>query len=78
MTPEITSHDSFSLHVYPERGVRHHRPHCHVRRSDGGAETVVAITSLEVIVGPALSRKERRALRGDRDVLARAWKEQHD
>lgn len=78
MTPEITSHDSFSLHVYPERGVRHHRPHCHVRRSDGSAETVVALASLEVIIGPALSRKERRALREDREILVAAWSELHD
>jgi hypothetical protein len=78
MTPEISNHDRFSFHVYPERGERHHRPHCHVRRSDGSAETVVALASLEVIIGPALSRKERRAVFEDRQKLLEAWGRQHD
>jgi hypothetical protein len=73
MTPEISNHDQFAFHVYRERGQPHHLPHCHVRRSDGSAETVVAIASLKVIVGPALSRKERRALEEDRETLSEAW-----
>jgi hypothetical protein len=78
MTPEISNHDNFSLHVYCERGQPHHRPHCHLRRSDGSAETVVAIASLEVIVGPALSRQERAALREMQPELIEAWEERND
>lgn len=78
MTPEVAQHDQFCFHVYRERGQRHHQPHCHIRRSDGSAETVVALISLKVIVGPQPSRKERKALREDRAALIAAWKERNE
>lgn len=78
MTPEISNHDQFSLHVYRELGQPHHLPHCHVRRSDGSAETVVALPSLAVIVGPVLSRKERRCLEEDQDLLVEAWESHNE
>ena len=78
MTPEIARYDQFALHVYCERGGPHHLPHCHVRRGDGSAETVVSLTTLKVIVGPALDRDEREALLTERNALVEAWSEHND
>jgi Domain of unknown function (DUF4160) len=78
MPPEIARYDRFAFHVYCERGAPHRLPHCHVRRGDGSAETVVSIATLKEIVGPALSRDEREALRAERDALVKAWREHND
>lgn len=39
----------------------HPPPHCHLRRSDG-SETRIAIPSLIVMTGPALSKQEKAYL----------------
>jgi Domain of unknown function (DUF4160) len=78
MTPEIARYDQFAFHVYCERGAPHHLPHCHVRRGDGSAETIVSLATLKVIVGPALARDEREALLAERNALIDAWSEHND
>jgi hypothetical protein len=72
MTPKVVCEPQFSLYVYGERN-RHHLPHCHVRRRDGRAETVVSLVSLEVIIGPALTAHERGAIRANQDKLCDEW-----
>ncbi|MFP9097928.1 DUF4160 domain-containing protein [Flavobacterium sp. RHBU_24] len=46
----------------------HPPPHCHLRRSDG-SESRVAIPSLKVMTGPALSKKEKEAILDQLDEL---------
>jgi len=78
MTPAVVREDQFSLHVYPERGERHHQPHCHIRRRDGSAETVISLLTLDVLAGPSASAAERAALRDNSKDLNDAWKRQNE
>lgn len=75
MSPEIERRDRLSLHVYRERGGRHHRPHAHLRRYDGAAETVVGLPLLEVIVGPPVTGQEMTVLLECLQRLLDAWEE---
>lgn len=75
MSPEIERRDRISLHVYRERGAQHHRPHAHLRRHSGGAETVVGLPLLDVIVGPAVSGEEMAVLLDCLQRLLDAWEE---
>jgi hypothetical protein len=73
MTPEIIREARFSLHIYGERGAQHHLPHVHIRRRDGGAETVVSLPLLHVIVGPTPSRAEIEVLEASLSTLISEW-----
>ncbi len=75
MSPEIERRDRISLHVYRERGVRHQRPHVHVRRHDGRAETVLGLPLLDVIAGPAVAGEEMAVLLDCLQRLLDAWEE---
>lgn len=61
------------VYVYAEVGGKHHMPHCHVHWKD--ARTVVAIPSLEVIVGRKLSKRVHITLKDHLEEIAAAWKE---
>lgn len=73
MSPEIERRDRVSLHVYRERGGRHHRPHAHVRRQDGSPETVVGLPLLDIIVGPPVTGDEMSVLLDCLQRLVDAW-----
>jgi len=73
MAPEIIRKSRFSLHVYSERGSRHHLPHCHIRRHEGGAETVVSLTLPKVLIGPEPTANEWKALVDGQQQLKDEW-----
>jgi hypothetical protein len=75
MSPAIIRTDRFSVHVYSERGAPHHRPHCHLRRRGGGAETVIALPLLDAIVGPPLSNEELEIVAANLQRVVDAWDE---
>ena len=69
--PKILTLDGFTVHVYAEHGSQHNLPHCHVRTSE--ADTVVAIPTLDVLVGPSLPRWVRDSLAESVNELVRVW-----
>jgi hypothetical protein len=75
MSPEIERRDRISLHVYRERGGRHHRAHAHVRRLDGEPTTVVGLPLLDVIIGPQITGAEMQVLLECLQRLLHAWEE---
>lgn len=78
MTPEIVREDRFSLHVYGERGGKHHLPHVHIRRHDGSPDSVLSLPLLNLIVGPPPSKAERTALMDSLATLVAEWSELND
>lgn len=62
MSPEVERRERISLHIYRERGGRHHRPHVHLRRRDGAPTTVLGLPLLDVIVGPPATGEEMEVL----------------
>ncbi|MHB8695910.1 MAG: hypothetical protein ACYDHH_32245 [Solirubrobacteraceae bacterium] len=75
MTPEIVREGRFSLHVYGERGGKHHLPHVHIRRHDGSPGSVVSLPLLNLIVGPEPSSAERTILVDSLPALVAKWSE---
>jgi hypothetical protein len=75
MSPEIERRDRISLHVYRERGGRHHRPHAHLRRHDGRPTTVVGLPLLDVIIGPPVNGLEMNVLLECLQRLLDAWEQ---
>lgn len=73
MSPEIVRRDTFSLHIYREFGGQHHLPHCHVRRRDGAAETLVSLPLLDLIAGPEPSKAEWEVIVECLQELINAW-----
>lgn len=73
MSPEVIRHHRFSIHVYAEHGGRHHLPHCHVRRHDGDAESVVSLPLLDLLAGPALAPHEWKQLLDSLQQIVDAW-----
>lgn len=73
MNSEIVQSDSCSLHVFgPRRGSKE-MPRCHVRRRNGGAETVVELPFVEVIAGPPLDGEEIKAILEHMQELLDEW-----
>ena len=64
--------ENISVYVYREIGERHKMPHCHVRTSIG-EETVVALPTMEIIVGADLSREAMDMLIGNLEQICDAW-----
>lgn len=78
VTPEILRGDRFSLHVYGERGGKHHLPHVHIRRHDGSPGSVLSLPLLNLIVGPPSSKVERTVLVDNLPALVAKWNELND
>ncbi len=68
---KVAQRGRFSVYVYDERGERHHRPHCHVRWSDGEAR--VALPTLERLAGDELPAAARKLVEDHAADLAAAW-----
>lgn len=78
MTPEIVREDRFSLHVYGERGGKHHLPHVHIRRRNRSPGSVLSLPLLNLIVGVAPSKAERTVLVDSLPTLVAKWSELND
>jgi hypothetical protein len=74
VSPEIERCEGMSVHVYRVRG-RRPVPRAHVRRGHHGAETVVRLPLLDVLVGPPLSPDEMSTLLNCLQRLLDAWEE---
>ena len=73
MSPIAIRHHRFSIYVYAEAGGRHHVPHCHLRRRDGSAETVLSLPLLEVLVGPQPTPAEWEQLLAGLQEIIDLW-----
>ena len=62
-----------TVYVYSEGGQPHKMPHCHVRSPDN--TTIIAIPSLERIIGPPLSKPVRKLLIDSLDKICDCWNE---
>ncbi len=68
----VATHGNISVYVYSEIGERHKMPHCHVRMTNG-EETVVALPTIEIIVGADLSRETMDFLVERLEQICDAW-----
>lgn len=69
---KVVSDGLFDVCVYSnERTQRHHLPHCHVYSPDG--DVVVALPSLNIIVGKGLSKRARALLEENLEKIWEAW-----
>jgi hypothetical protein len=64
--PELSRFFGLTIHMFVERGARHHRPHFHVYYQDMVAS--YSIDSLELLAGKLPKRQQR---------LVEAWGELH-
>lgn len=69
---KVVDGPGFSVYVYREVGQRHHLPHCNVRWTDGSTSQV-ALPSLQVFVGKALTRRAHRLLVSHIEELVAEW-----
>lgn len=70
---KVADDGTHAVYVYPESDQSHKMPHCHVRST--GAETVVALPTLDVIVGPPLTRKMMELLISSLNEICDCWDE---
>ena len=61
---------NYIIYVYPED---HAPPHCHVRYSDNGIESLVDLYLFDVIEGRAITRKIRAHLKANQELLITSW-----
>lgn len=67
----VAQRGRFSLYVFDERGEPHHRPHRHVRWSDGDAR--VALPDLVLLIGGPLPKQARDLVQDYAAELIAAW-----
>jgi len=67
----VVQRGRFSVSVYPEVGVQHHEPHCHVRWPDGSA--AVRLPDLTVLAGDEPPTAAKDLLREHRELLKATW-----
>lgn len=70
---KVADDGTYAVYVYREYDQPHKMPHCHVRST--GADSVVALPTLQVIVGPPLTRKMRELLISSLDEICDGWDE---
>jgi hypothetical protein len=71
---EISRFFGIVIHMFPERGSPHHRPHIHAKYQE--FRVVLGLDTIEVLAGQ-LPRRQQRLLKGcaelHQDELVSAW-----
>ncbi len=70
--PVIIRIGKITIRVYSEKQTKHKLPHCHVCE-DGEVSTSVALPTLNVLVGPRLSKESRLLLKENLEKIIQAW-----
>jgi len=73
MSPAIILDTTFSVHVSRHPSGSPGAARCHVRRRDGGPETVVGLPLLDLLAGPELSAEERLSLLHNLQLVLDEW-----
>lgn len=68
---KVVERGRYSVYVYREIGHRHHRPHCHVKWSDGDAQ--IGLLATDLLAGTKLPAQAQALVEEHINEIAAAW-----